>query len=250
MTASYVAIDLETTGLDPKTDSIIEIGAVKIEDGVETDAYAAFVRPARQIPERIMELTGIGMEDVRNAPQPEEVIPELLSFIGELPILGHRVLFDYSFLKRAAVNQKLSFEKTGIDTLRIARRYLPQLESRSLASLCAYYEIAHQAHRAQADAAAAHQVYQRLAGEFLAQDEASDTHSFEPYRLEYKVKRESPASAHQKERLYQLLERHKLEIDYDVERLTRNQASRITDRILAKYGRFGEQKQSGAKKLP
>lgn len=244
MTESYVSIDLETTGLNPKTDSIIEIGAVKVEEGVETDTFGTFVKPCRHIPKGITELTGIRPEDIQNAPNPEEVLPRFFAFIGELPILGHSILFDYSFLKRAAVNQRLPFEKMGIDTLRIARRYLPHLESRSLPFLCEYYGIAHQAHRAQEDAEAAHRLYRRLAAQFLTQEEAVQGKNFDPFRLVYKVKREGPATSHQKERLYQLIEWHKLEIDYDVERLTRNQASRCMDLILAKYGRYADAKRS------
>lgn len=250
MTTSYVSIDLETTGLDPKADSIIEIGAVKIEAGAVADTYSTFVKPHRQISEYITELTGIRQEDMKDAPKQEKVIPELVDFIGELPILGHSVLFDYSFLKRAAVNQKLNFEKLGIDTLRIARRYLPQIESRSLPFLCKYYGIAHKAHRAGEDAMATHLLYCRLAEEFLEQDKASEIHSFEPYRLVYKVKRESPATAHQKERLYQLIAWHKLETEYDIECITRNQASRYTDQILARYGRCGSERQSAEPEQP
>lgn len=243
---SYAAIDLETTGLDPKIDGIVEIGIVKVIEGVAEETYQTFVKPCRLLSERITQLTGIRQEDVEAAPELDVILPEVLAFVGELPLLGHRVLFDYSFLKRAAVNRKLSFERKGIDTLGIARRYLPQLSSRSLSALCSHYEIPHQAHRALEDAMAAHQLYGRLKEQFWAEDEASGVHSLVPKPLVYKVKRETPATQHQKERLYQLIEQHKLKVDYHVEQLTRNQASRYTDIILAEYGRCADGKQNAA----
>ena len=67
-TDTYICIDLETTGLNPKMDRIIEIGAVKIEKGVQTGVYETFVNPGRQLEERIVQLTGIRDEDLKGAP--------------------------------------------------------------------------------------------------------------------------------------------------------------------------------------
>ena len=136
MTTSYVSIDLETTGLNPKLDKIIEIGAVKVINGQITEAFHSYVNPGRKLEERIVELTGIRQEQVDQAPDIADVFPALEVFLEELPLLGHRILFDYSFLKKAAVNLKRPFEKLGIDTLRIARCFLPQLEHRTLPYLC------------------------------------------------------------------------------------------------------------------
>ena len=79
-----------------------------------------------------MELTGIEDTDLEGAPYIEEVLPRLLEFLQDFPLLGHSILFDYSFLKKAAVDLKLSFEKQAVDTLKIARKYLSDLEHRSL----------------------------------------------------------------------------------------------------------------------
>ena len=170
MINSYISIDLETTGLNPKQDKIIEIGAIKVMDGRKADTFSTFVNPGRKLEERITELTGITQEQVDAAPEIENVLPQLLEFLEELPLLGHRILFDYSFLKKAAVNQKFTFEKQGIDTLRIARVFLPQLEHRTLEYLCKYYEIPHTAHRAIGDAEATSQLYQLLAENYYGQD--------------------------------------------------------------------------------
>lgn len=232
MITSYVSIDLETTGLNPKLDKIIEIGGVKVIDGKITERFHTYVNPGRKLEERIVELTGIRQEQVDGAPDIADVFPALEEFLGDLPMLGHRILFDYSFLKKAAVNLKRPFEKQGIDTLRIARCFLPQLEHRTLTYLCEYYHIAHDAHRASADAEATSCLYDILCREFYHKEESI----FQPRQLMYKVKKDTPATNAQKEQLYRLISLHKLEIDYHVEKLSRSEASRILDKIRASLG--------------
>lgn len=233
MINTYVSIDLETTGLNPKEDKIIEIGALKVVDGKITDTYSTFVNPGRKLEERIAQLTGIVDEDLAGAPGIEEIFPGLEEFLGDFPILGHSILFDFSFLKKAAVNLNRTFEKEAIDTLKIARRYLLQLEHRNLDFLCDYYGIPHRAHRALQDAEATSILYHKLAEQFYSEEEPL----FRPTPLHFSVKKDTPATKPQKERLYRLLAQHKIEWDRDVEKLTRSEASRFTDKILAKYGR-------------
>lgn len=238
MTDSYVCIDLETTGLDPKRDKIIEIGAVKVEQNTIVEEWETFVNPARKLEERIVELTGIYDGQLADAPQIEEVLPKLLTFIGENILLGHSILFDYSFVKKAAVNERITFEKQGIDTLKIARKYLSGLESRSLGYLCQYYGIDHCAHRALADARATVSLYQKLAECFFEkEEEEGDKSLFRPKPLRYQAKRDTPITIPQKEQLYKLVDRHKLIIDYEIDKLTRSEASRRIDQLLAEYGR-------------
>lgn len=233
MIDSYVCLDLETTGLDPKKDKIIEIGAVRVRDGEIDAMLETFINPGGALDERITELTGIVDARLEDAPDISKMLPELLDFIGDDVLLGHSVLFDYSFVKRAAVNEKLSFEKNGIDTLKLARKFLPDLESRSLEFLCRHFEIEHSAHRAIADAKATSVLYKRLAELYYNGHEAD----FKPVPLKYNVKRETPITIPQKNQLYKLLDRHKLKVDYNVEKLTRNEASRIIAQLLAEYGR-------------
>ena len=238
MTDSYVCIDLETTGLNPKTDKIIEIGVVRVADNRVIEEWETFVNPGRMIGERITELTGIRDEQLEPAPTIEEVLPKLLEMVGDSVLLGHSVLFDYSFVKKAAVNQKLSFEKEGIDTLKIARKYLADLESRSLPCLCRYYGISHNAHRALHDARATVELYGKLAEQFYDREETEGKKSlFRPKRLCYQAKRDTPITIPQKEQLYKLVDKHKLIIDYEIDKLTRSEASRRIDRLLAEYGR-------------
>ena len=241
MINDYTCVDIETTGLNPKTDRIIEIGAVKVQNGQITEAFESFVSPGRKLEGRITELTGITDEMLLNAPESKEVIRKFLDFAGEDILLGHSVLFDYSFLKKAAVNEKLTFERQGIDTLKIARKFLPELESRSLGFLCGHFGIAHQAHRAMADAAATVQLYEKLAEQFFTEED------FRPAPLIFKVKRETPITKPQKERFCRLLEQHRLTIEQDselsfllsleAEKLTRSEASRYMDKLLARCGR-------------
>lgn len=233
MTDTYVCIDLETTGLNPKRDKIIEIGAVKIVRGQETERYSTYVNPGRKLEEQIVSLTGIRDEDLSDAPYIEEVLPGTLEFLEELPLLGHSILFDYSFLKKAAVDKKLTFAKQGIDTLEIARKYLASLEHRSLDYLCGYYQIPHRAHRALEDAEATCALYSKLTEQFYDEEDGL----FHPKELVFSVKRDTPATKAQKERLYRLVDKHKIVLGAEIERLTRSEASRFTDRILAEYGR-------------
>ena len=233
----YVALDLEMTGLSPKRDRIIEIGAVLVENGDARAVFSRLINPGREIPERITEITGITEADVRNAPYVEEILTELSDFIGDNDLLGHRILLDYTFLRRVFVNAGRAFEKNGIDTLKLARKYLPELPGRRLSELCAYYEIPLRAHRAADDAMAAHTVYQRLR---LAFDTPSNTDAQKDFRahpLVCSIKKESPAGRGQKDRLLSLLRRHNLPVTVDVEHMSKNEISRLTDRILARYGR-------------
>ena len=105
MTDNYTALDLETTGLNPKLDKIIEIGAVKIRGGREEGYFQRLVNPGRALEEQVCKLTGINDGMLAEALDIGQVLEPLLAFIGEDILVGHRILFDYSFVKKAAVNQ-------------------------------------------------------------------------------------------------------------------------------------------------
>ena len=120
MVSDYTALDLETTGLDPKRDKIIEIGAVKVRDGKVAERFQSFVDPGRALEEHVRELTGIGNGMLEGAPDMGELLEPLLAFLGDDVLVEHRILFDYSFVKKEAVNRGIVFEKKGIDTLKLA----------------------------------------------------------------------------------------------------------------------------------
>lgn len=125
MTNSYIALDLETTGLEARVEKITEIAALKVVEGCVEERFVSLVNPMRQLGERITELTGITDHMVKDAPVIEDVIGDVVRFCGDLPLLGHNILFDYGFLKRAAVNSGLEFDREGIDTLGICRLFMP-----------------------------------------------------------------------------------------------------------------------------
>ncbi len=239
MIKNYTALDLETTGLNPKYEKIIEVGAVRVRDGKITEQFQSLIYPGKTLPSKITEITGITQQELENAPDASVVLPELLAFLGEDILLGHSIMFDYSFLKKASVNEGLwtsERQALGLDTLKLSRIYLPQLPSRRLSALCEYYHISHHAHRALGDAESTVRLYQILEEQFF------DEKVFAPFPLIYTIKRESPITKTQKERLYQLLEQHKIIADYDVEKLSRNEASRIIDKIYLQYGRNARSK--------
>ena len=151
---NFICIDLETTGLNPKRDRIIEIGAVKVREGKIVENFQQLINPQQQLEERVELLTGIISKELEGQPTIQEILPSLKEFLGEDVLLGHRVLFDYSFLKRVFTNEKISFERKGIDTLKLARQFVTECESKKLESLCKHYGIEHQAHRALGDALA------------------------------------------------------------------------------------------------
>ena len=94
----FIAIDLETTGLDPKKDRVIEIGVVKFIKGEPAEEFVSFINPNRPVPPQISDLTGITDKDVAEAPVFEEIADRLLEFISYLYICGHQVEFDFNFL--------------------------------------------------------------------------------------------------------------------------------------------------------
>lgn len=160
-----VGIDVETTGVDPRTDSIIEIGAVRLVRGEVGDTFSSLVDPGRDIPPDVVYLTGITDEDVRGAPGIDEVLPRLVEFIGDDPIVAHQASFDLTFLNTAAANRpELLVGRGGsFDTLALSRALIPRLPSHRLAALVRFFDIPHErAHRAPDDALAVAVLYGKL----------------------------------------------------------------------------------------
>lgn len=231
----YVTLDLETTGLEPKRDRIIEIGAVKVSNGVVTGEYTTLIDPQMEIPERISKLTGISNDMVQGKPLIQKVLGEFLEFCGDLPLLGHNILFDYSFVKHQAVNCGFEFEKEAVDTLKIARAVLPDLPSRSLQNLRQHFEIPQgDAHRALEDARTTYHLYERLFQEYGQ----SKPELFCSKPLIYKVKKQGPVTPAQKRYLQDLVKYHRINLNVNPESLTKNEASRLIDEILSTYGKI------------
>ena len=236
MILDYVALDLETTGLNPKNDRIIEIGMVKVNAGKVVDSYETLIDPLVTYDDRIVEITGITRDMVSGKPHIEDVISHIVDFIGDYPLLGHNVIFDYGFIKQACINNNITFEKEGVDTLKLARVFLPDLPKKTLSSIIEYYGINDgTAHRAYYDALKASEVYLRFCEEF---GDKMDEILLHP--LVYKAKKQAMITKRQNEYLKNLIKYHKIE-DIDVlslDALTKSQASRLTDKILSTYGRI------------
>ena len=231
----FVVFDIETTGFSPVNNRIIEIGAVKVKDGEPADVFKSLVNPGLKLPEFITEVTGITDDLLEGERQIKEVLPEFIEFCDTDVVMGHNLMFDYSFIKVNAVNLNLEFDKSGIDTLKIAKKHLAGLESRKLDYLCSYYGIEDKEHhRAYNDAMVTSRLYLKLAEEF---ETPGDT-VFKPYKLAYKSKKQSPITEKQKVYLLDLIKYHRIDFKSDISMMTKSEASRWIDKILSTYGRI------------
>src|SRR5579883_511719 len=150
-----VSIDLETTGLQPETDAIIEIAAVKFRGPIVLDTFQTFVSTKRTIPYRVQRLTGLTAADLERAPHFEAVAHKLSTFLGKAALVGHSVPFDAAFLRR----QGLALENPLIDTFELATVLLPALPSYTLERVAEALNVQSEVfHRAMADAVLAKDV--------------------------------------------------------------------------------------------
>ena len=124
---TYVVFDIETTGFSPKLNKIIEIGAVKVENGVIVDKYSTFVNPKVPIPFEIEQLTSINDDMVIDAKPIEEILPEFMEFCQDAVMVAHNADFDMSFIKHNCKEQGIKKDFTILDTVALARNLLPSL---------------------------------------------------------------------------------------------------------------------------
>lgn len=155
---NFVAIDVETTGLSPVYNELIEISAIKYENVQKKETFSTLIRPKKLISSSITNITGITNEMVKNAPLIEEVMPKLIDFIGEYPIVAHNANFDYSFLQN---NSNKSFSKNKvIDTVSLSRKMLPNLPNHKLNTVSKYIGIQENGfHRAEFDCECCAKIY-------------------------------------------------------------------------------------------
>ena len=123
----YVAFDLETTGLSAENDKIIEIGAVIFKDGKELKRFQTFVNPHEKLEKKIVDLTGITDEMLKDAPDIETVLPEFLEFVGNRVLIAHNARFDTGFVRNACARLNLPYNFTAVDTLPLSQQLLPHL---------------------------------------------------------------------------------------------------------------------------
>jgi DNA polymerase-3 subunit epsilon/ATP-dependent DNA helicase DinG len=163
----FVALDVETTGLEPGVDEIIEIGAVKFRGEEVLETFSRLVKPRHSLPLKIARLTGITEAELAAAPRFSAVAPELAQFLKSYPIVGHSISFDLRMLEA----QGIRLPQPRYDTFELATLLLPRAPAYRLGSLAAALGIAHDdAHRAYADADVARQVFLHLLARIDALD--------------------------------------------------------------------------------
>ena len=181
----FVVFDVETTGLSPARDSIIEIGAVKIDnEGRELGKFHTFVDPCAPIPYEITKLTGITDEDTAGAPLPQDAVEAFLGFAGRRVMVAHNASFDVGFIYEACAKHGIDYTPSYIDTLAISRKALPKLQNHRLETVAAYFGAADFAHhRADADATVTARIFTGLM-DLLRKNGVSDTGQINNWLLE------------------------------------------------------------------
>ncbi|SHJ22561.1 DNA polymerase-3 subunit alpha [Clostridium cavendishii DSM 21758] len=146
---TYCVLDLETTGFSPKTEKITEIGIMKYKDGKVIDKFSCFVNPEKPIPARVIEVTNITDDMVKDAEKIEQVFPKMLEFIEGSVLVAHNATFDVGFLKHNARVLGYDFDFTSLDTLTLAQELFPEYKSYKLGriakNLGIKVEVAHRA---------------------------------------------------------------------------------------------------------
>lgn len=139
---SFTCIDIETTGLSPQYDDIIEISGIKVENGKTVSTFSETINIERPLPPFITALTGITDKELQKSNCAENVLNRFCTFVGGDILLGHNVNFDINFLYDNCLNKTgILFENDFVDTLKIGKRLLPQLKHHKLDDLAAYYDI-------------------------------------------------------------------------------------------------------------
>ncbi len=171
---TFVVFDLETTGFSPIQDKIIEIGAVKVENGKITDKFSTFVNPKIPIPFRITQLTSITDAMVMDAPDIETVLPQFLEFIEGAVLVAHNAGFDVGFIEQNCRYQDITPHFTSVDTVAMARILLPTLSRFKLNIVAKALNISlENHHRAVDDAGATAEIFVK----FVKMLEERDIHT-------------------------------------------------------------------------
>lgn len=157
----YVVFDLETTGLSPANNEIIEISALKYKNNTLIDSFNELVKPVTPIPSKITKLTGITNEDVANCDTINKVLPDFIAFIENYTLIAHNGSFDLGFIEKYINELNIDYkDNSNIDTLYLARKYLPELDNHKLETLKEYFKLDNASHRATADCETTNVIYQ------------------------------------------------------------------------------------------
>ncbi len=149
-----IVLDVETTGLDFTREKMIEFAALKLVNGEITEEYETLINPHQHIRNSSMRIHGITEEMVQDAPPIEEVMPKILDFIKDYPIVGHNVIFDYNFINKASIDlYQTELTNHRIDTQQMFKEVFPEEHSCGLESLMNRFNVNFETrHRAMADA--------------------------------------------------------------------------------------------------
>lgn len=158
---NYVVLDLETTGFDPNSNEIIEIGAIKYKDNIEVAKFNCLINPKIDIPQKVTKLTGITNEDVSNCDTIDIVFPKFMDFIGNDLLVVHNGSFDFSFIEKTLNTLKINnFTNNNVDTLYLARENIKDCKNHKLETLKEYFNLEFDSHRALADCKTTNYIYQ------------------------------------------------------------------------------------------
>jgi len=169
----FIAFDLETTGLDKKSDRIIEIGAVRIRDGQVIDTFSTFADPGHRLSATTVNLTGITDSMLRGAPKPEQAVRAFLDWAGDTPLVAHNAEFDVGFVREMCRRKTWEFAPLWMDTLVLAQYLCPELSNHRLDTVANHLELPpFQHHRAFNDAAVCGQIFRALVAKMQAEGAA------------------------------------------------------------------------------
>ena len=187
---TFVVFDIETTGLSKETESITEIGAVKVVDGKVIDRFSTFVNPERPIPAEITKLTGITNEMVADAPVITEILPRFLEFCQDAVLVAHNANFDTGFIRLNAERKcGIEVKNTVLDTLELSRSLLPELKKHKLDIVCEQLGVSLEGHhRAVNDAEATAEVFLKFIDMLVEKEiyKVDDINVFSSQTVNYK----------------------------------------------------------------
>lgn len=138
---TFICFDIETTGLSAARDKITEIGAVKVENGIITDTFSTFANPEMPIPQKIIQLTGITDDMVKDAPSQSEAVGAFLEFAGDNVLVAHNAPFDTSFIAKACEDMGREYNYTSIDTVAISRAILTDIKNCKLDTVAKFLRL-------------------------------------------------------------------------------------------------------------
>ena len=159
----YCVLDIETTGLQFRTEKITEIGVIKIKNGQVTGEFECFVNPERPISEEITKLTGITDDMVANSETIDQVLPKLFDFIGDNVLIAHNADFDIGFIRYNAENLDMDLKNDYIDTLNLSRQLFPEFKRHKLGIIAENLGIkVENAHRALDDVKTLVKIFEKM----------------------------------------------------------------------------------------